>query len=183
MQRFNHILFLQVFLLMLPLAALAAAGGYAWTLHQRDAARLADLQPRHARLEGMLQAQGDIEQLRQTVSDSLARFVHPADRPATEVGNEALQAIRGVMVEARLDVQSIQIQPPREGKTFDRIPVALRMEGELPALQAALARLGTQTPAVLVDSMVVNLAGPARPAASPRLSVQINLSVLKAKPA
>jgi len=179
--RHHRIGLLQVLLLVLPIACAVGAGAYVWHRHLAAQQKLAELEPRYARLEGLLQAQGDIEGLRQAAGQSLARFAYPADRNPSDVASEAQQAIRAVMTEARLDVQSIQVQPAREGKTFDRIAVALRMEGEMASLQAALARLLAQSPAVFVDSVTVNLSGPARPAASPKLSIQLNLSVLRTR--
>lgn len=178
-----RVLVLQWLILLAPLALVAAGAGYVWQKHQWAHDKLAEFEPRYARLQGLIDAQGDIDNLGQSAAQSIARFAYPGGRDPTEVGNEAQQAIRAIMADARLDVQSIQVQPPKEGKTFHRIPIALRMEGDMASLQVALTRLAAQTPAVLVDSFTVSLSGPARPAAVPRLSIQLNVSVLTARPA
>ena len=80
---------LAVLLLALAAAALWVAG-----VHQRAAARLAELEPRHARLAGLLQSGERLTQSQQALKADLAQFVHPPEADAAQLGNTVLQRVR-----------------------------------------------------------------------------------------
>ena len=69
----------------------------------------------------------------------------------------------------------------KEEKGFERIPLSVRAEGEMVALQTALAGLAEQVPAILVDAVVVQAQG-APVKGVQRLSVQFNLIALRRLP-
>ena len=72
--------------------------------------------------------------------------------------------------------------PPKPEKGFERIPLSFRAEGELLALESALAVLSTQIPLILIQDMEVQPIGGLQtlPAGvSPRLAVQFSFSVLR----
>ena len=71
--------------------------------------------------------------------------------------------------------------PPKEEKGFERIPLSVRAEGEMLALQTALAGLAEQKPAILIDTMVVQGYG-APVKGVQTLAVQFGFSVLRVQP-
>ena len=100
----------------------------------------------------------------------------------TQVGNDAQQRIRSLFADSKLDIISIQVLPSKEDGKFDRIPIDLRVEGDITGLQNALALLSAQSPSVYVENMSVQTIGAVKPASVQRLGGQFNLSVLRLRP-
>jgi len=170
---------LTVLLLVLPLAMVSV---YAWSTHQRLQSHLAELAPRYARLAGLVEHQADLKALEKQANEQLTRIAYPAKQDLTQAGNDAQQRIRGLFADSKLDIVSIQVLPPgKEEAKFDRIQIALRIEGELSGIQNALALLATQTPVILVDNMTLQTIGAVKPASAQRLSGQFNFSVLRVR--
>lgn len=172
----------QIAWLALLLVPLALAATYVWNKHQWAQQRLAELEPRHARLQGLLARQADYAAANDALQAYLASHVYPAEQTATEAGNDAQQRVRNLFAESGLSVVSLQVQAVKEEGAFDHIPLALRAEGSLSALQDALAKLQVQRPTVLVNSLSLQTVGAARPGAAPQLSAQLSLTVLRARP-
>lgn len=171
----------QAALLALLSLPLAGAGIYVWHKHRWAQDRLAELEPRHARLLGLLQRQTDFAAGLQTVEQYLAANVYPAEQSASQAGNDAQQRIRDLFSESGLNVVSVQVQAVREEGAFDRVPIALRAEGDLPALHRALARLQAQSPTVTTESVSVQTVGAVRPGTQPKLAAQFSFFVLRAR--
>lgn len=181
--KFNRIVWLQLITVLTLLLPIAGAGLYVWTQHLRIQGLLADLEPRYARLAGLLQHQADLKASTVKVNEQLVRLTYPATQDVTQAGNDAQQRIRNIFAESRLDIISIQVlPPPKEESKFDRIPINLRVEGDLAGIQGALLKLSGQSPIVLVDSLSLQTIGAVRPATIQRLGGQFNLSVLRVHP-
>ncbi len=166
-------------LLVLPILLV---GGYILQKHRWAQDRLAELEPRYARLVGM-EAKG--EELKTTANQArelLARHVYPASQEVSQAGNDAQQRIRNIFSAAGLDIVSSQVLAPKAEKDFDRIPLSVRAEGELLALQSALVGLSGQTPSILVDGFSVQTVGAVRADRPQRLGAQFNFSVLREHP-
>lgn len=178
---FNRIAWLQAVIVLILLLPLAAAGLYVWTQHQRVQSHLADLEPRFARLAGLMQRQTDLKTLGVQATAQLARLTYPASQDVTQAGNDAQQRIRGLFADSKLDIVSIQVLPTKEEGKFDRILINLRVEGDLAGIQDALMKLGNQSPTVQVDSLALQTIGAVKPASSQRLGGQFSFSVLRAR--
>jgi general secretion pathway protein M len=111
----------------------------------------------------------------------LTRIAYPASQDVTQTGNDAQQRIRSLFADSKLDIISIQVLPPtkKDDANFDRIPIDLRVEGDLAGIQNALLKLSTQTPAVVVDSLSVQTIGAVKPASIQRLGGQFSLYVMR----
>jgi general secretion pathway protein M len=180
---FNRIAWLQALTVLVLLLPLVGAGLYVWVHHQRIENHLAELEPRYARLAGLLDRQAELKALGVRANEQLAHLTYPASQDITQAGNDAQQRIRGVFSESKLDIISIQVlPPPKEEAQFDRIPINLRVEGDLVGIQDALLKLSRQSPMVLVDSLSLQTIGPVRPASIQRLGGQFNLFVLRVRP-
>lgn len=169
----------------LVLAALVTAlvwgVGYAVRKQRWAEQRLTELEPRYARLAGLQGSQADVDRAARESGALAARVVHPSDAPASTVGNNVLQQVRDVMTAAGLQVVSSQVLPARAAAPFERIPLSVRVEGDLPAIQKALLGLASQSPAILVDDLTLQqTAAIARPGQTPRLMGQFSLSLLHA---
>ena len=177
---FHRIAWLQaltVVAVLLPLAGLAA---YVWIHHQRIQGHLGDLEPRYARLAGLLEREAALKAMTLQANQQLARLVYPAGQDVTQAGNEAQQRIRSLFTESKLEIISIQVLPPKkENPNFDRLSIDLRVEGDLAGIQNALLKLSTQNPAVFIDNLTLQTIGAVKPASIQRLSAQFNLSILR----
>ena len=89
-------------------------------------------------------------------------------------------AVRDLLGAANLQVLSSQALPARDDVPgFERIPISVRFEGELAAVQKALAALSAQAPAIVVDSMTLQVNNAVRTGAMPPMACTISLSVLR----
>lgn len=176
----------QRLVLLGTLAALALpvvlAGMYVAERHAGAQSALEQLEPRHARLLGVLAQQGEIERAREQAQALRARWLYPASQDATQTGNQAQQRMRELLTAAGLQVRSSQVLPAKEDHGLDRIGLTLTVEGNLLALQSALAVLAAQTPVVVLSDLDIRVStglGNHQPTESPRLTVQMGLSVLR----
>ena len=67
-------------------------------------------------------------------------------------------------------------------KGFERIPLTVRADGDLLALQSALAVLSSQLPLILISDIDVQVVGGlhnVQPSVVPRLAVQFTFGILK----
>lgn len=178
---FNRIAWLQALILLILVLPLAGAGLYVWTEHQRIHNELTNLEPRYARLKGLIERQADLKTLGVQVKEQLSRLTYPVDQDVTQAGNDAQQRIRSLFADSKLDIISIQVLPTKEDGKFDRILINLRVEGELPSMQDALTKLGSQTPTVQVESLALQTIGAVKPASVQRLGGQFSFSILRAR--
>ena len=173
-------------LLLLVLGALfvvlAAAGYTIYGKHQMAARRMAELEPRHARLQGLQGSANALQQAQTQAQGMVAQYVYPAETDANQVGNAAQQRVRNLFTTAGLQIVSSQVMPAKAEKNYDRVPLAVRAEGDLLALQGALVGLSGQTPAIVVRGMNVQTVGSVRADAPQRLAVQFDLFVLRGRP-
>ena len=100
----------------LLLLALAWAVTTTFTKHRQAAARLAEIEPRHARLAGLLEGSERFVQADATLRANLAQFVHPIDADASQIGNTALQRVRDLATARGLRVSAAR-PPPRARTT------------------------------------------------------------------
>ena len=95
------------------------------------------------------------------------------------------QKVRDLLTRAGLTVVSSQVLPPKEEKGFDRIPLSVRAEGEVLAVDSALAVLSEQLPVMLLSDVEVRNQGALQSMnekMAPRLTLQLSLSVLRERP-
>lgn len=179
----KRILWLQAATILVLLIPIVIAGIYVKGHHQRVYGLLGDLEPRYARLTGLVNYKAELEALNVKADEQLKRLTYPSSQNLTQAGNDAQQRIRGIFVDSKLNVISIQVLPPRkEDSKFDQIPISLRVEGDLMGIQNALVKLANQTPIVLVESLSIQTIGAVKPASAQRLGGQFGLLVLRARP-
>lgn len=168
---------------VLVLVPLLLAGTYVRQQHQRAQAQLEQLEPRHARLLGLENSRDELQQAQTQAQARLERHAYASTQDISQAGNDAQQRIRQTFSQAGMTVTSSQVLAPTQEKQFDRIPLALRAEGDLLALQSALLVLGTQTPTVLIDEINIQVVGSGRTGdPSQRLVLQMRLAVLRVRP-
>jgi general secretion pathway protein M len=166
----------------LLLAPVVAGGVYVFQKHQWAQARLAELEPRYARLLGLDEQRADISAALAQAKDARSRYVYPAAQEATVAGNAAQQRVREILSAAGLQISSSQVLPPKAVKGYERIPIAVRAEGEWLAVQSALAVFSTQLPLIVIDEFEVQVLGGlgnTPPKFQPKLAVSFVFSVLR----
>lgn len=176
--RHNLVLVLILLALLLPLALV---GGYLFSKYQWAENAVAELGPRYARLLGLEASQPELKQALAQSAALLSRQVYPASQDVSQAGNDAQQRIRNIATRAGLSIMSSQVLPPKAEKQFDRVPLTVRLEGELPALQAALVVLAGESPAINFETLSVQTIGAVKPEVPQRLNIQFNLFILRAK--
>ncbi len=168
-----------VLLLSAVLAFLVGGGGYVYQKHQWAQSRLDELEPRYARLKGLMASTAELEQARARAQAVLSRYVYPTEQDASQVGNMAQQRVRDLFTAAGLQIVSSQVLPAKTDKGFDVIPLSVRAEGELLALQGGLVGLNGQKPAILIKGVNIQTIGSVRSDIPQRLAVQFDLFVLR----
>lgn len=167
---------------MAGVAILCSGGYFVFQRHVWAIQQLQDLEPRYARLLGLQKAGPANQKAEQDLQAVVNRFTYPPGLELSKAGNDAQQRIRDAFAKSGLEVLSSQVLAPKQDRLFERIPVSLRAEGELAAFQSALLLTRTGGPVVMVDSVTVQSIGVFRPEQSPRLAIQLELFVLRAKP-
>ena len=168
--------------LVLALAAPLALGG--WYLarnHQWAEDRLSELEPRYARLLGLLSRTTELDKGIADGNALLLRHTFPASQDVSQAGNAAQQRLRDLFTGAGLEVVSSQILPAKGVKEYDRIALSVRVEGQASGLQAAWVALKGISPTIWVEGFTVQTMGQQTATTPPRLSVQLNLYVLRAR--
>ena len=170
---------LTITIVLLPLIW---GGLYVWGKHTWVRDNLARIEPRHARLLGLESQGADLAGMLERAQAMRTRYVYPATQDDAQTGNLAQQKVRGILESAGLQVISSQALPSKESKGFDRIPLSVRAEGEMLAVQSALAVLSSQQPAIFLDDLNIQLVGALNQAnnrVAPKLAAQFNFSVLR----
>ncbi len=168
--------------LLAVLAVLALAGLYVLQKHNWAQTRMADLEPRYARLLGLQTQQAELAQTAAAAQALLAQQSYPAAQDASQAGNDAQQRIRSIATAAGLEIVSSQVLASKPEKDFDRIPLAVRAEGPLLALQTALVALSGQSPRLVVDGLNVQTIGAVKADVPQRLAIQFSFFVLREHP-
>lgn len=143
-----------VVFLLLALAAVLLAY-WAYKSHHALIDRLAAAEPRFARQAGLQAAKADMQQQFDQSATLLARYTYPSATDASQAANDAQQRIRAVFAQSGADVLSLQVLAARGAPQFDVIPLSIRVDGDMPQLQAALLTLKTLTPAVYVEGFSI----------------------------
>ncbi len=168
-------------LLLLVAAATGLFAFYVLGIQRADEEQLATIEPRFARLSGLAMDKGQLAAALDATKAAVARHLYPASREISQAGNDAQQRARDVFSKAGLEVLSSQVLPAKTSKQFDRIPITLRVEGEYLVFQTALAAMPSLTPTLFVEGFNIQGIPAAKQDAPPRLVIQLELFVLRAR--
>lgn len=178
---FSRVVVLQALTLLALILPLVSVGLYAWGKTQSVNELLSGIEPRYARLYGLVARQADLQTATSKAEQLLTQLTYPSTMDATQAGNDAQQRIRNLFSENRLDIVSIQVLPlsKDEKLQFDRIRINLRVEGDLTAIRESLSKLSAQTPSVQIENMAIQTIGAVKPASTQRLAGQFDFYVLR----
>jgi general secretion pathway protein M len=147
----------------------------------KAAGHLDAYEPRLARLQGIAADSAKLAAAAAAASAAVAHHVYPSSREVSQAGNDAQQRARDLFIKGGLEVSRIQVLPARGHPPFDRIPITLRAEGPLSALQATFAALPSLAPSLFVEGFTlqgINVTGD-KPVGA---VVEVQLFVLRLQP-
>ena len=119
------------------------------------AAQRERMEPRAARLEGLVQQESLVSERRDAAREALARLVYPGTEDAPTLAAALQTEVRRIFSDAGLTITNSQVLPARAGDDFDRVAVKLTVSGSLPALDAALSGIAAVRPQLLIESLDV----------------------------
>lgn len=126
-----------------------------WFLRSDFVAEIESIQPRTARLLGIVESFDQLELASNGVSGVLQDLAYPADRDSATTAAAMQQDIRELMVDAGMSVSGSQILPARRTTGFDRLSLDITAEGNIDGLDDAFAGLKELRPLVFVESVSV----------------------------
>ena len=126
-----------------------------WGLRQDTQAEIERLQPRVARMQGLVDHEDQLREAAGKVGSQVLDLVYPAAEDRAEVAATLQKNVRDILTEAGLSVTNSQVLQAREQGNFDYIGVKLTVSGDLVALDEALAGLAAHLPLVLVEALDV----------------------------
>jgi general secretion pathway protein M len=177
-----RIIALQILTIVLVLLPFFAAGGYVWTKHQQAQTLLEQLEPRHARLQGLMAQEAEIEAQIKLAQGLISAYAFPAAADGTPIANDAQQRVKTALEQAGFRVESIQVKDGAEAGDFLRLNISAKVDGNVHALRESFLKLREITPVLVVDSFRFTNEGPLLKALLQRTAGTLNIVVLRSKP-
>lgn len=115
--------------------------------------RIAELEPRYARLAGLLQSEGVLREASAAAAQSLVGLVYPASADMSSVSAIIQQDVRRLLEGAGLAVSGSRVLEPVERDHVLLIPLELTAEGSMEGFERMLAAIHRNRPLMLIDSM------------------------------
>jgi len=141
--------------LALPLLLVVTLIGDFWVMRQDSQREIERLEPRIARLAGLLESEAQLQVAAGRVDSTVVSLVYPQSDVLATVSAALQSNVREIMVEAGLTVSNSQILPVVNKDGYDRIGLKLTVAGGLASLDAALSELMLYSPLLLIESIEV----------------------------
>ena len=139
--------------LLLPLLVYLKLLVAAWGLRAQAAEGIDNLEPRMARVQGVLEVQDELGGLAHRAEQARSRLVYPASADRAAAAASLQTDLRQLMREAGLSISDSQVLPARTEDNFDYIAIRLTVSGDMASLDEALTRLAEFKPLVMVEAM------------------------------
>lgn len=140
----------------LVLVLLLVTGLYlVWERWQKYDAALEAIEPRVARVAGILVARDDIASTLDATRARAAAYAYPHTLDPARVASELQNRVRDVFQGAGMSVQGSQQMPPRSAPDHQEIALVVNAQGELPQLEAALGKLRSLSPRLRIESITL----------------------------
>lgn len=165
---------------VLLLVFLGVAGSLALELrtrHQWADEALEQIQPRYARLAGLVESEAQIHSALQSTLQSLGAYVYPAQTPVDRVGTDLQQRARRVAEEGGLSVLNSRILPARADNGLEIVALVITVQGDAAQLRAMLVALPDEQPTIQIEGATIQAARGRTQQSS--LTVQLTLSVIR----
>jgi len=138
--------------LAIPVLLVMYLAGHFWMLRHDYQQQIDRLEPRLARLAGLVEV-GDQLQAASTRADAqLAQLVYPSSEDEATVAATLQKNVREIMTDAGFSVSDSRILPTKKGEVLDQIGVRLTVSGDMAALDEVLMDIAGYTPKLFVQS-------------------------------
>ncbi len=169
--------------LLLPCYLVAHLLTVLWQMHSQYQSEIDYLEPRIARLEGLL-AQGDLVRASHArATAEIGDLVYPASEDRASASANLQSVVRQIFAGAGMSVSNSQVLPARQQGAFDHLGLKLSARGELEALDASLQALADHEPLLLVTSIDIKPGRASRSRPDEQtVSVSVDVLSLRAGP-
>ena len=123
-----------------------------WSMRQQFADEIEGIQPRTARLSGMLEHADELEAATAVARNVVRDVAYPPGRDSATVAATMQQDVRGVMAAAGMSVTGSQVLTTRRAEGYDQLSLDVTAEGNINALDEAMAELEMMRPLIFVES-------------------------------
>jgi len=148
-----HLAVASVALLLLLLCAVCLI--WLWQALRAADEGIAAVEPRYARLAGLVRAEKRLQQSLELAGRQLAALAVPKEVDAARAGADLQQKARELAEAAGLQVAASQIFPARMEDELERIWASLTLEGDLAQVQNFLLVLREQRPRMQITTMTI----------------------------
>lgn len=145
--------------------------------HQWADETLEQIQPRYARLAGLVQSEAQIRSALETTVQSFSAYVYPVETPADRVGTDLQQRARGVAEAAGLSVLNSRILPVRSADGLEIVTLAITVQGDAGQFRTMLVALPDEQPTIQVEG--ANIQAARGRGSQGALTAQLTLSVIR----
>jgi general secretion pathway protein M len=133
-----------------------------WGVRQDNQRQIDRLEPRLARLGGLLESEERLKKSSGKVGSQILQLVYPQSDDQATIAAALQTSVRDIISVAGLKVGNSRILPVKTEDGFERIGLSLTVSGEMDALDEVLADLAAYTPLLLVESIEIKPGRPAR---------------------
>lgn len=141
--------------LALPLLLLLYVIGSLWALRFDYQHRIDRLEPRLARMLGVMEFEEQLRAAYDRVDLRVLDLVYPADADRAAVAAELQTNVRNLLRQAGLEVSNSQLLPMNEREGIDYLGLKMTVSGSLEALDGGLTALADYEPLLMVESLDV----------------------------
>lgn len=136
---------------------------------------LEQIEPRHARLAGLLSKTEQLKLAQVAIEADLGARAYPVHVGADRIGTELQQRLRRMAEAVGMSVANSQILPVRQEGPLEDVQVVITLEGSSQSLRNLLVKLESERPALHVAAAVLQ---PSSARGSGRLLARLTISAL-----
>lgn len=145
--------------------------------HQWADETLEQIQPRYARLAGLVESEAQIRSALEGSLQALGAYVYPVETSADRVGTDLQQRARRVAEASGLSVLNSRVLPTRAGDGLEFVALIMTVQGDAAAFRAMLLALPEEQPTIQIEAATLQAArGRTAPGS---LTAQLTLSVIR----
>jgi general secretion pathway protein M len=170
--------------LAIPVVILIYLMATLWMLRLDYQAEIERLEPRIARLSGLVDSEAVLKASSGKVGSRIVDLVYPNTQDRAAVAADLQRSVRELMAATGLNVSNSRILGAQGDEEFDRIGLSLTVTGSMSSLDATLEELAAFTPLLLVGSLEIRPNRVSRRAAAVgEQTVTANMQVLSLRAA
>ena len=137
----------------LPLYLFAVAMGAMLTARGEYREQISSIEPRLARMQGLVAKEGQIQASLAGVNTVVADHIYPKSAAAEAVAASLQAEARRMLSDAGMDITNSQVLRPRKRDQFDYVAVKIVARGTLTQLDQGLSELDQFRPVIFVESL------------------------------